>query len=469
MSEVSVRKTAYFILLSVLKDGRLLNDAYAGQESLTNALSIEDKGFLRHLTKGVLERKVTLDAILGRLLTKPVAKQKISVLTVLYMGLFELYYMRTENYAAVNEYVRLAQSIGLGGLRGLVNSVLRRADAERETVLSCLSKSDRAGITSWLWRKLKAWYPENYQAIAASLITPGRPLIVRRMISAGSEKSFLESLAKDGITVKKREDVRNVYELSGVKDLTRSDAFLNGLFYIQDTSSVLAGDMVADIVSGRPETAYLAILDVCAAPGGKCIRLADEALYRAKYAFRRANEAKKTSQMQCGIQNWTSQQLKTLVSQNYRFVACDINTSKLKRILENKKRLGLPFIETIVQDASEPRKEFFNAFDLIIADVPCSGIGIIGEKPDIQLHLNDRYLEELEGLQRRILDNILPYLKKGGTLAYSTCTLNPGENRAQIQRLLDLHDELELVYERTCLPGVDDMRGFYMARVFKKG
>ncbi|MBP5225062.1 MAG: hypothetical protein J6Z38_05715 [Lachnospiraceae bacterium] len=469
MTEAPVRKTAYRILTAVLTEGKLLNEAFAAQEERIAAMKPEDRGFLRHLAKGVLERKVTLDALLAKLLKKPPEKQKPALLTILYMGLYELYYMRTENYAAVNEYVRLTERTGLGGLKGLVNSVLRRADEERDALLAGLSKSERAGVSPWLWKKLKAWYPDTYQTVAAGILSPGRPLVVRRMISKGGEKAFLESLAHDGITAKRREDVRNVYELSGVRELTKTEAFQNGLFYVQDVSSVLAGDMVADLITERPENAYLAVLDVCAAPGGKTVRLADEALYRAKNALRKADDPNGAHAAGADLRRCTAQQLKTLAGRSYRFVACDVSAAKLRKIEENKERLGLPFIETRVQDAEEACPEFNGAFDLVIADVPCSGIGIIGEKPDIQLHLDDRYLSELEDLQRRILDNVLPYVRKGGTLAYSTCTLNPGENGAQVRRLLELHDDLELVFERTCLPGIDDMRGFYMARIFRKG
>ena len=464
MPKQSARKTAYQILLPVLKDGMLLNAAFRKQENRFESLSMQDRRFIRRLSKGVLEKKTALDAVLSRLLSKPLSSQNPKLLTVLEMGIYELYFMRTEAYAAVNEYTALSRQIGLQGLKGLVNSVLRNAAEKHESLLSKLSRSDLAGITGWLFQKLKAWYPDKYMTVVENLITPDRPLTVRRMISRVSEEAFLKSLEEDGVTAEKRNDAKNTWILSGFSDLTELKAFREGWFYVQDASSVLAGDMVEDLIRNTPEDRKTAVLDVCAAPGGKTFRLADEALNSAK--FRAVKEAA-ANRRAVDLVNCTEQQLKMLVSGNYRFVSCDVSEEKVRLIEENAERLKLPFIEARVRDASVYCPEFDDAFDLVIADVPCSGIGIIGEKPDIQLHLSDESLASLVRLQEKILDQTACYVKKGGTLAYSTCTLNPDENTEQVRRFIDRHPDFELVFERTCLPGFDDMRGFYMARLCK--
>ena len=465
MADKSVRQTAYEILDPILKDGLLYRQACRNEAAAVESLSESDRRFLRHLTKGVLEQKPALDAILSKLLKKPLTKQPPGLVTILSMGLYELYFMRTENYAAVNEYVRLAASNRLGGLKGVVNSVLRKADTERESLLSGLSLSEKAGISTYLWKKLKSWYPENYQTIASHLIDPKRPLTVRRMISKASEKDFLDSLSHDGVTAEKHSDVRNAYDLFNVGDLTALEAFRKGWLYVQDASSILACDHVADLIRNAVPGAGFAVLDLCAAPGGKTIGLADEALYRAEYSLYKEG----AHSLHIGRDALTDQQILKLMSGRYRFTACDLSVEKTALIRENAERLGFPFIEVLQSDADVDVPSFHGAYDLVIADVPCSGIGIIGEKPDIQLHLSDAYLNDLAALQQKILMQAVRYVRPGGTLAYSTCTLNPSENADQVRWLTDTFPEFEAVRDRTCLPGIDDMRGFYMARLQKKG
>ena len=228
--------------------------------------------------------------------------------------------------------------------------------------------------------------------------------------------------------------------------LTQLEAFKSGLFYVQDLSSAVSGDIVADLLAkAGPD---FKVLDTCAAPGGKTVHIAD------------------------------------LLAGKGSVTACDVSEKKTALIRGNAARAQFDNIRTEVQDARVYREDFEEAFDLVICDVPCSGLGVLIKKPDIRYHVTEESMAELVKIQRSILKNVQRYVKPGGTLVFSTCTVNPAENEENLFWFLERFAAFDTVSIKKKLPerlrtetaedgyvqlipGVHPCDGFFMARLEK--
>ena len=222
-----------------------------------------------------------------------------------------------------------------------------------------------------------------------------------------------------------------IYVLQTDKTITSLGAFQKGFFYVQDVSAWSAFRSLESALS--PENA---VLDLCAAPGGKTFQLMDM--------------ARKT-----GIQT--------------PFTACDISAKRLRRMQENAARMGFTELEFREMDATQSCADFTDSFGLVVADVPCSGIGDLSGKPEIRFHVTDAAIKELSAIQRNILLNAASYVKPGGMLQYSTCTLTRSENQDQVRAFLQERKDFRLLLEKTLIPGVNTPGdGFYYARFTRK-
>ena len=446
MTANDTRNEALRILGDVLDGGMFIQDAFRISDLPVKGASDLDLRFMISLVRGTTERKTILEAVLRKTSKTPPEKMKPVIRHILFLGMYELFYTGVKPYAAVNEYVSLTKRRGFQGLSGFVNALLRRAAREKDTLLESLSEEEASGL------------PENvFQAVSAAvgreetlkfgqyvLSEASKKLTVRRNISRCKEEEFLEALSKDGTEVKPLLPAEGFSETEGfvyfglpedeiyildtgsmIRDL---QAFRKGFFYVQDSSSWAAFRSLEPFL--KPESR---VLDLCAAPGGKTFQLMDMARKKDFSA---------------------------------RFTACDISEKRIERLRENAERMGFSDLDIRQMDAMESEESFEEAFDLVVSDVPCIGLGDLSGKPEIRFHLTEDAILQLMEIQKKILWNASRYVRPGGILQYSTCSLTRFENQEQIRRFLEKHPDYNLLEEKTLIPGVNTLGdGFYFARM----
>lgn len=426
----NARSMAVRLLVRMLKDGsfsNLLLDKALAESALIEA----DKRLCAMLFYGVTERLLTLRHIVSCYSKKPPEKLDADILCILYTGLYQLKFCeKIPERAAVNESVKLTAVFRKKSASGFVNAVLRqflrdgkeiRMPGERLQALE-VQYSAPAALIQTLIEEHGREAAERF--LEDSLQPP--PCTVR----LNTLKATPEQL--DGCRLVACERVPGAF-FADMPDVSHTQAFREGLFHVQDLSSQLC----CAVLNPQPgET----ILDVCAAPGGKTFTIAERMENQgAVYAF-------------------------------------DLHPKRVKLIREGAERLGLTIVRADVQDAKRFREDM-PAADRILCDVPCSGLGVIRRKPEIKYKpLTD--FEELPDVQYAILERAVQYLKPGGTLVYSTCTVLRRENEAVVQKFLAAHPEFrpEPLAElgipegwTTFLPGELNCDGFFAARLKKEG
>lgn len=351
-----------------------------------------DRRFAARLVQGTLEHLLTIDAKLNAVSKTPVRKMKPFVRALLRVSAYQLLYLDSVPASAVcSEAVKLAKRRGFAGLSGFVNGVLRTI--ARDPSLPDGDLALRYSMPAWITNRFLARFgEEETERILQAFLEP-RPVTVRRNLSRVSEKDFLASLAGDGAEAEPLPLCDGCYFLKNYERIDRLEAFRKGWLFVQDVSSMLA----AEAAGVRPGQA---VLDVCAAPGGKTFYVADRMENRG------------------------------------RIVACDKTEAKAALLAENRDRCGFSSVEIRVRDAREPEPAFTEAFDLVIADLPCSGLGTLGHKPEIRYRVTEAQIRELAALQREILSQVWRYVKPGGVLLYSTCTMTVEENEENISWFL---------------------------------
>lgn len=418
------REIAYKILLKIEKD-----KAYSNL-TLDSVLEKEKAGyepFVRALVYGVIERKITLDYILSGFLTQPLKKLKPQVLTVLRMGVYQIKFMdKIPVSAAVNESVKLVKQQGFSFASGLVNSVLRKT-ANSEIIYPENSESiEYLSVRYSCPANLVQKYINDYGfenavgILSTSLENP--PLIIRVNTLKISPENLILRLQEEGI------DACNCGLDSALtvrsSNVFSTDCYKDGLFHVQD----LASQMCINALDPKPSET---VLDMCAAPGGKSFTIAERMRNKGEiYSF-------------------------------------DLYEHRLSLIESGAKRLGIDIIKAQVRDASAVYDDIPNA-DKILCDVPCSGLGVIRRKPEIK-YKDLGFIDKLTDLQYNIICSSSLYLKKGGRLVYSTCSLNKEENEKVCERFLESHKDFKLIdgYPVTLIPHTDKTDGFFFA-VFTK-
>ncbi|MCI8549890.1 MAG: 16S rRNA (cytosine(967)-C(5))-methyltransferase RsmB [Lachnospiraceae bacterium] len=357
-------------------------------------LSKRDRAFLTCLTEGCVERLYELDYVIDCFSKLKTAKMKPLIRELLRMSVYQIKYMDSvPDRAAVSEALRLAGKRGFGSLKGFVNGVLRNVAREYGSV--SYPKREE-GFSRWakvvysmpVWiteELLKEYGEERTERILATSLS-ARPLSVRCNLSRASIEEIVKSLEGQGIGVKSVKDIPSVLILEGYDRLSETEAFREGFLQVQDISSVLAG-LSAGIKRGD------FVLDVCGAPGGKSLHAAD------------------------------------LLMGTGHVEARDLTQEKTALMKENIRRSGLSNISVKVWDALVLDVSMIQKADVVLADLPCSGMGIIGRKSDIKYKMTKEQQRELSALQRKILSVVWQYVKPGGRLVFSTCTVFPSENR----------------------------------------
>lgn len=402
-------------------------------------LDSRDKDFASRIFYGVLERKLTLDFIISSYSNRKINQTPDVVLGALRIGIYELLYMKTDQFAAVNEAVSLVKKAGKPKASGFVNAVLRafiRDDlkikwpSEQKDKLEFMSV--KYSCPKWLVKSLALDYGEK---IAEEFLKDqfGKPPFTIRVNSLKTTDDKLkDSLIDEGYEVENG-SFNGCLEVKG-KNVLKSKYFDEGFFHVQDVSSQLCADVVS---SFNPKT----ILDVCSAPGGKSFTIAEN-------------------------------------NQEAEITSCDLYESRVKLIKDGANRLGLHNINAIKEDASSKIDD--KKYDLVLCDVPCSGFGVIRRKPEIK-YKKQESLKGLGAIQSEILDASSFKVKEGAILIYSTCTLRKAENEKIVEKFLKTHKEFkpcvlpdivrsfypEAKSFVTCLPGKLNGDGFFMA-AFRK-
>ncbi len=394
----------------------------------------EGRAFATALIYGVIERKITLDHIIKKYSKTPLNKLSPQVLVILRMSLYQLLYMDSvPSSAAVNEGVNLAKSNKVASASGFVNGVLRsfiRDNMEIPPVKGGMAEeiSVKYSCPSWLVKQLtKEHGKEATQTILeTSLSAP--PTYLRVNNTKITAKDLIAKLSEEGIEAEETslENCLNI-KLSG--DITKLSSYKKGLFHIQDMSSQIC----AKVATQNIENPSPRIADICAAPGGKSFTMAE------------------------------------LLEGKGEIHSFDLHSSRVELIKEGASRLGLSNIIPQVADGSVKSGELGD-FDRVLCDVPCSGFGIIRRKPEIKYKTSDE-IKELPEIQYNILKNASGYVKAGGQVIYSTCTILQQENIKVVERFLQDNKDFDY-YDKdnkyqTILPRVEGGDGFFICVLIK--
>ncbi len=437
------------LLLFMEQGQQYANKLIKGTLDKYDYLSAQDKSFLKRLFEGCVERRILLDYVINSFSKTKTTKMKPLIREVLRMGVYQILYMDSvPDSAACNESVKLAVKRGFAGLKGFVNGVLRTISREKEQIPwpdeqknPTYALSVRYSMPEWIVAQFMEDYGVETTKRMLEAFLRELPVTVRmdEQLTTDEKQKWLERVLESGVRIEKHPYLDYAYRLYEVSGLHRLPGFAEGIFQVQDVSSML----VSEIAGIKPE---MMIIDVCAAPGGKSLHAA------------------------CKL-NGTG-----LVS------ARDLTDYKVSLIEENIERSGCRNLEVLVQDARVLRSEDVGRADIVYVDAPCSGLGIMGKKCDIRYHMTKEQMQEIVQLQREILDTAVSYVKEGGILIYSTCTIHKEENEMQVQYLealgfqtesLNLYLPNELKNESTengylqLLPGVHETDGFFMARLRK--
>lgn len=379
------REIVLDILTEVLEKGSfvhlVLNQALRKYQYLEK----QDRAFITRVTEGTLEYLIQIDYIINKYSKTGTGKMKPLVRSLLRMSVYQILYMdRVPDSAVCNEAVKLAVKRRFTGLKGFVNGVLRNISREKDTLVFD-TPSLAYSIPQWMLDRWEMEYGAPRAKMIAASFLKDSPTWVRCNLNRASMEEIRSSLEAQGVSVKTLPFLDSMVMIEGYDYLEGLESFRKGQIQVQDVTSAFVGEL-ADPREGD----Y--IIDVCAAPGGKSLHLSDKL-------------------------NGTGM-----------VEARDISPEKTALIEENMARAGAGNIKALVWDALVMDEEAREKADIVIADLPCSGLGIIGKKPDIKYNMTEEKMAGLAGLQRDILSVVWQYVKPGGILVYSTCTIDRMEN-----------------------------------------
>ena len=403
-------------------------------------LDRRDAALATRLCYGVVQNRNLLDFYLAQLLTGKIKSLHPAVRDILHMGLYQIYLMdKIPESAAVNESVDLAKRYckKVRSAPGLVNGVLRNAVRTKGTLKEPKSWEDKYSHPGDLIHELKSYVGKERMEKMLQANNDIPPMVAQVNTLRTTAAELTAMLETAGIIAQPHSWMENALVLSGTGSIEQLEAFQKGLFYVQDPASRLS------VLCAELPQEEIRVLDCCAAPGGKSFAA----------AIATGGKAHITS--------------------------CDVYEHKAELIAKGAQRLGLP-ITAAQQDATDFRPEWEAAFDAVIVDAPCSGYGIIRKKPDIR-YKDISKMKELPALQRAILEVQCRYVKPGGLLMYSTCTLVHAENEGMVEAFLNDHPEFSLeplplpaVFPKNdsgtlaLIPGEYDTDGFFVSRLRRK-
>ena len=437
------RQTALQALLRVENDNSYSNitlDSVLSKSGISSA----DKSFATTIFYGVIEKKLLIDYNIAAFSKIPVDKLDTKVLTILRMGMYQLFFMdKVPVSAAVNESVKLCKANKLYSASSYVNAVLRNAATNNQIKYPDKKKGKNKYLSIKyscpeniikLWRQ--SYGDEITERILQSL--DGRPPLTARVnTTKTTAEKLIQSLTQSGVNARNSEILKNALLLENTGAVEKLNEYTDGLFHIQDTASQICCELLNPLENQT-------VLDVCSAPGGKTFTIAE------------------------------------LMKNKGKIISCDLYSSRLNLVSDGAKRLSLDIISTKACNAAEVSD--LPKADRVLCDVPCSGLGIIRRKPELR-YKNELGLDTLPDLQYLILCNGSKFVKQGGILVYSTCTLNPSENNLNAEKFLEEHNDFEPVEinlpknikrgideksnELTLFPHISNTDGFFIS-VFRK-
>lgn len=449
------REVVLRILSRIREDGTYSHVAVREGLDACEDMSAQQRAFIKRLAEGVIERRIELDEVILRHTRKGTRIRPV-VRDILRMGIYQILYMdAVPDSAACNEAVKLAKAHGMTRLSGFVNGVLRTVARENENAaknsrsyesenkadLSLIQEAaQKTSMPVWIasmWEE-DLGTGQTLELLQSFLQT--RPVTIRvdERLSDEEKDRLLVRLREAGVRITPGRFLPYAYDLRSTAQIRSLPGFQEGLWTVQDESSQMVAE-AAGIRGGE------IVYDLCAAPGGKTMHCASKLLAAGKGG---------------------------------EVHSFDLSAGKTELIRENIARMHLSNVIVRERDATKPHPEEAGRADVLLCDLPCSGLGVIGRKRDIKYRVQPQQLEELVSLQRRILRAGVGYLKKGGTLIYSTCTIDRRENEgiaSFIERELGLHpDPLQPhlpeavtgIHDNQLqlLPGVHGTDGFFLAR-----
>lgn len=367
------------------------------------AMPRQDRAFVTELVNGTLRNLLYIDYVLNTFSKTKTEKMKPWILAILRTAVYQLYFMEIPAHAAIDEAVKLTGARGYAALKGFVNGVLRTAAKKKDEIP--LPQRETAEYLSvryshplWLVRMWIAYfgYAETERLCAFDNQSPDVTIRVNTLRTTAT--ALRTALAEAGAEVQEGRLCENALHLTKTADLSRLETFRRGLFHVQDESSQLAVEIL------DPQKGEI-ILDLCAAPGGKSFTIAEK------------------------------------MENTGELISRDIYTHKIELMEEGAERLGISCMECEVRDATERNAADAEKFDRVLVDAPCSGLGLLRKKPDIRLKKSGDEIDSLVPLQRQILENAAGYVKRGGVLLYSTCTLCRKENEKNVEWFLRQYPE----------------------------
>lgn len=423
-----------FSLSLKILDNVLNNDKKSNEEINKYAADADNLGFVTRIVYGVLENKLYLDYMIRKLSSVRLKKIHQKVLIILEIGFYNIHFLNTKDYAVVNELVELTKKINYRSA-GFVNGILRNFIRDEKEIVAIRESNDLKSLsiryslplelTTYIYDNYGMDYTKNF----LRFINEEQKISIRvNQLKTFKEKlkSLLEEEGYEIIVGKISENALIVLNPSG---LIETKAFKEGLFTIQQESSMKAVEILDPSEGSK-------VLDLCAAPGTKTS-------YIAEYT-----------------------------NNNSAITANDLAFNKLSLIEENINRLGLKNIKLTSFDGKDIVNEFENQFDYVLVDAPCSGLGVMGRKPEIRYNRTMKDIEDLSKLQKSILDQAIKYLKPAGILVYSTCTIGKLENadnynylknKSNLDHLqIDGKDYLEYINF------IEKTDGFFISRFRKK-
>ncbi|MGN0675123.1 MAG: 16S rRNA (cytosine(967)-C(5))-methyltransferase RsmB [Oscillospiraceae bacterium] len=406
-----------------------------------SSFSDRDKSFISRIFYGVIERKLTLEYVVSLYSNKPLQKLDSSIVNILKMGLYQLLYMDSvPDNAAVNESVTLAKQSGKSSAAGFVNAVLRNFIRDGKKIKFPENKIERLSIEyscdPELTQKLVSDYSYDLaENLLKSSVTPHKTYLRVNNLKITAD-DLVKKFIASGVSAEICDITDNCVTVENLGGIEKNNLFLQGFFHVQDLSSQLC----CKVLDPQPgET----VLDVCAAPGGKSFTFTE------------------------------------MMNNNGRVISCDLHKNRVKLIESGAERLGISIIEAFQNDAKLFNEKIPLA-DKVLCDVPCSGFGVIRSKPEIK-YTDLRDVKRLPEIQYEILSTASKYVKQGGELVYSTCTLNRDENDDVIDRFLSENSDFEPVnilenfkevsqgYKATIFPAHFDCEGFFISKIRKVG
>ena len=428
------RLSAIETLAKVLDKGQNLSDA----DSAALLTDERDRSLARHLAYGVCRWLNSLEWLSSQLLRKPLKKRDKDIHRLILIGLFQLGHDSTAPYAAINETAECARVVGKAWAVAVINAVLRRFQRERQQWLDQLeNQPERFAHPAWLLKKIQADWPDNWQDIVQAN-NQAAPLWLRVNRSRQEQNDLNSLLSNSGFTVAGHPSAPDAIKLSPPAPVSGIPGFSEGLISVQDPAAQLAVDLLK-------LDDHLRVLDACAAPGGKTCHILER-------------------------------------FPTIEMTAVELKQSRLARVRENIDRLGFApgtGLKLLAGDAADPSSWWDGVkYQRILLDAPCTATGVIRRHPEIKWLRTMEQLEKVVQTQENLLNQLWPLLEPGGILVYATCSIMADENNRQISRFLAEHADaealpleaewgLKLDFGRQILPGMEEMDGFYYARMRK--